>query len=68
MTTLKQYLVIFLAFSGSVFWAVTLYGYLGSDDERVKVYNCDIAEISPDYPAEVRDECRKLKSGRSIST
>jgi hypothetical protein len=27
-------------------------------------YNCDIAEISPDIPIKVKEECRKLKSGR----
>lgn len=28
------------------------------------VYDCRMAEISPDFPIEVRNECRKLKSGR----
>jgi len=27
----------------------------------VVVYNCSIAEISPDYPVAVKDECRKLR-------
>jgi len=27
---------------------------------RVRVYDCGLSEISPDYPTEVRDECRKL--------
>jgi len=26
-----------------------------------RVYNCTIAEISPDFPPEVRDQCRKLR-------
>jgi hypothetical protein len=26
----------------------------------VVVYNCSIAEISPDFPLEVREQCRKL--------
>jgi hypothetical protein len=25
-----------------------------------KIYNCSIAEISPDYPLKVKEECRKL--------
>ena len=25
------------------------------------VYNCSIAEISPDYPPKVKEECRKLR-------
>jgi hypothetical protein len=31
------------------------------------VYNCSIAEISPDYPPKVKEECRKLNS-RKITT
>ena len=27
-------------------------------------YDCRIAEISPDFPIEVREECRKRNSGR----
>lgn len=27
-----------------------------------KVYDCSIAEISPDYPIKVKEECRKLRS------
>ena len=32
----------------------------------VVVYNCSLAEISPDYPVEVKEKCRKLstQSGR----
>ena len=25
-----------------------------------KVYDCTLAEISPDYPIEVKNECRRL--------
>ena len=28
----------------------------------VKVYNCSMAEISPDYPVEVKNECRKVRA------
>jgi hypothetical protein len=28
----------------------------------VIVYDCSIAEISPDFPLEVRDQCRKLRA------
>jgi len=28
----------------------------------VVVYNCSIAEISPDYPIEVKEKCRKLRA------
>jgi len=26
-----------------------------------RMYNCTLAEISPDFPPEVRDQCRKLR-------
>ena len=29
--------------------------------ERVRVYNCDMSEINPDFPIEVKEECRKLR-------
>lgn len=28
---------------------------------RTKVYDCNLSEISPDYPIEVKEECRKLR-------
>lgn len=30
------------------------------------VYDCSIAEISPDYPIQVKEECRKLRAKHSI--
>jgi len=30
------------------------------------VYNCSIAEISPDFPPEVREQCRKLNAEKNI--
>lgn len=27
-------------------------------------YNCELAEISPDFPAEVKQKCRELKAKR----
>lgn len=26
------------------------------------VYNCDLAEISPDFPKEVKQKCRELRN------
>ncbi len=31
------------------------------DKNRVRVYSCDLSEISPDFPIEVKEECRKLR-------
>jgi len=30
----------------------------------VVVYDCGLAEISPDYPIEVKQKCREARSGR----
>jgi hypothetical protein len=37
----------------------TLFYLLPKPTERV--YNCSIAEISPDIPVKVKEECRKLR-------
>jgi hypothetical protein len=31
-------------------------------------YDCSLAEISPDFPLEVREQCRKLRSTPLTST
>lgn len=33
-------------------------------DNRTIRYDCSIAEISPDFPVEVKNACRKKLSGR----
>jgi len=30
-------------------------------NNQTVVYDCSIAEISPDYPQEVKNECRRLR-------
>lgn len=35
-------------------------------EHGVVVYNCDIAEISPDVPIAVKEECRKRLKDNSI--
>jgi hypothetical protein len=39
---------------------VCLYMLFTIPQPRQVVYNCSIAEISPDIPTKVREECRKL--------
>lgn len=46
----------FIAIWGTVLIAIPKHG--------VVVYNCSLVEISPDYPVEVKNECRKINSGR----
>lgn len=33
-----------------------------------RVYDCSIAEFHPDYPKEVREECRKLRKNQKYLT
>ena len=42
---------------------IMLYVMLFTDisGSRVHVYDCSLAEISPDYPIEVKEECRNLR-------
>ncbi|CAB5221637.1 hypothetical protein UFOVP240_225 [uncultured Caudovirales phage] len=54
-------------------WILTLTGsisylclmvFLMTNSPSEKTYSCDIAEISPDYTTAMKENCRKLKSGR----
>jgi hypothetical protein len=41
--------------------AVTILIFSSHSKNRVKVYDCSLSEISPDYPIEVKEECRKIR-------
>lgn len=43
-------------------WVVVLTAIPKKGD--VIIYDCRLAEISPDFPIDVKDKCRKLLSGR----
>jgi hypothetical protein len=46
-----------------LFMALTFVSMLVGDTKVTgRVYNCSLADISPDFPPEVRTECRKLRS------
>ena len=49
---------------------VTLYILFTVPMHGTRVYDCRLAEISPDYPLEVKQECRKLnaKEIKGVST
>ena len=47
---------IFIGICVITFLVVVLYDY----SPQGKVYDCTLAEISPDYPIEVKQECRRL--------
>ena len=59
MKKYKDALIIFVLFPFGFFLTIML---LPRHSEVV--YNCDIAEISPDIPLKVKEECRKLNIER----
>ena len=36
-----------------------------NDDPREVRYDCSISEFHPDYPKEVKEQCRKLRSSKA---
>ena len=62
MTTLKEHLIMWptlIVLAAAMFGL--MYGihvHLGSGP---KMYNCAIAEISPDFTTAMREECRRLR-------
>ena len=59
-TTIRQVLdFIIVAILGAGAFAFTLYIVISNPHITVR-YDCSIAEISPDYPIEVKEACRKL--------
>ena len=61
MTTLKWFLLM----SGTLIWLAIIIVYM---QPTVVIYDCTIAEISPDFPIDVRNECRKLRNVKRFST
>ena len=66
MTTFKEHLMLWLAILllGCSMFSL-LYGiHVYLPNQGVVVYNCTWAEISPDIPPKVKEECRKLHTER----
>jgi len=55
-----HYFLVFLLVTA--FWAGVLSMIPAPDSGRY--YNCDLAEISPDIPLEVKDQCREIRYQR----
>ena len=41
--------------------AIGIFLFTDFGKNRTRIYDCRLAEISPDFPVEVKDECRKLR-------
>jgi hypothetical protein len=48
---------VFIGICVILFLVLILYDY----SPHGKVYDCSLAEINPDYPIEVKNECRRLR-------
>jgi hypothetical protein len=51
-----------------IFLIAILFAMTGSwDDKNLRkvAYDCSLSEISPDYPIEVKEACRKMRAERS---
>jgi hypothetical protein len=53
--------VMFVAIVGIY---ITLFYVIMTNQPRTVIYNCSIAEISPDFPPKAREECRKLRADK----
>lgn len=62
MRKVLHYFLVFLLVTA--FWAGVLSMVPAPDSGRY--YNCDLAEISPDIPLEVKEQCRKLRHDQAI--
>jgi hypothetical protein len=51
----------FIFISALLFVMVILFFTDWLDQGNVKVYDCSVSEISPDYPLDVKEECRRLR-------
>ena len=62
MARLKEHLIMWPALTvlGLALFGL-LYGIHTVLPEQKVVYNCSIAEISPDFTPAMREECRKLR-------
>ena len=56
LTLVLKYILII---GGLIFWFFVAVGLYVNNEE--KVYDCSLAEISPDFPLEVKDACRRMK-------
>lgn len=64
MKFVKNFLLYCLMTGGVLFWFFVLVA-ITSQMHGVVKYDCSIAEISPDYPPEVKAECRRIMYEKS---
>ena len=58
---IRNFLYTALMLGGALFWFFVAVHFATGGD-RVIRYDCNLAEISPDYPLQVKEDCRKLRA------
>ena len=56
--------IITLVIFGIILISYIIWQHQYEIKSSVVVYDCSIAEISPDFPVSVKEECRKAKNDR----
>lgn len=59
MDTVKTGIKWFLMVGGMIFWFFVTVGLMTT--EREQRVDCSVAEFHPDYPAEVKEQCRRMR-------
>jgi hypothetical protein len=59
-----KYFWLFLPFVILILMMTAILHVAVQADKRTIKYDCSIAEISPDFPIQVKEACRKKLSGR----
>lgn len=54
-----------ITFIATIVYIVVFFNYIWTMDKNTVRYDCRLAEISVDYPAKVKEDCRKKLNGRS---
>jgi hypothetical protein len=62
MTTIKEHLIMWPALLVLVGLMCSLIYGISTMLPKEAVYDCKIAEISPDIPVAAKEECRRLRS------
>lgn len=66
MTILKNVFWTLMFIGGMAFYVMSFFIIVDMQKDRTIVYDCRMSEISPDFPIEVRNECRRIRSGQRI--
>jgi hypothetical protein len=64
MSKISPYLQTLAMIACACFYLYLIVAITFKGDGKGTYYNCSLAEISPDFPIEAKELCRKQRSGR----